>query len=214
MGTRPGGTPECPALFFDTPADFDAWLAEHHATERELWMGLNKSHVHDRGLTWADAVPVALAWGWIDSTSQSIDADARRQRWSPRKRGSTWSLVNIAHVERLTAAGLMQPAGLAAFERRTEARSGIYTYEAPPAELSRDHEALLRADAVAAAFWDAATPTYRKLCRSWVAGAKQQETRDSRAAQLVASCAAGELIPPQRYGQTPAWVAKARALRG
>lgn len=116
MGRRQGGTPERPAVFFDGPDDFRAWLEEHHDTATELWMGLYKKHVEQRGLTWEQAVPVALCYGWIDSLNQRIDDDTRRQRWTPRRPSSRWSATNIAHVERLRAAGLMHPAGLAAYE--------------------------------------------------------------------------------------------------
>ena len=124
IGT-PGGSPERPAVFFTGPEEFRAWLEANHATETELWMGLNKRHVPDRGLTWEQAVPEALCFGWIDSVSQRIDDDARRQRWTPRKTGSNWSAVNIALVEQLTAEGRMHPAGVAAFERRRDDRSGV-----------------------------------------------------------------------------------------
>lgn len=129
MGARGGGTPDRPALFFDAAEDFREWLEENHATETELWMGLRKSHVPNRGLTWEAAVPEALCYGWIDSLAQRIDEDARRQRWTPRKPTSTWSNVNIAHVERLTADGRMRPAGLAAYAKRLADRQGIYSFE-------------------------------------------------------------------------------------
>ncbi len=209
MAAHEGGTPERPALFFDTASDFDAWLAEHHASEPVLWMGLYKKHVTPRGLTWEDAVPVALRWGWIDSTAQRLDADAVRQRWSPRKAGSTWSRVNIAHVERMLADGTMQPAGIAAFERRTPENSAIYSYEMGELGLAPAHEAALRADPAAAAFWDAVTPSYRRAISSWIGRAKQQATRDKRAADLVAACAAGRLASPMRYGDAPSWLARA-----
>lgn len=122
MGRQQGGSPERPAIFFDDAEDFRAWLEEHHETADELWMGLRRAHVRPRGLTWKEAVPVALCYGWIDSLSQPIDDDARRQRWTPRRARSSWSPTNIAHVERLLAEGLMRPAGLAAFEAGTGRR--------------------------------------------------------------------------------------------
>ncbi|WP_237565415.1 YdeI/OmpD-associated family protein [Ornithinimicrobium cavernae] len=207
---RMGGTPERPARFFASAEEFDAWLAAHHDTETELWMGLHQKHVPDRGLTWAEAVPVALCWGWIDSKSERIDEDSRRQRWTPRRPGSNWSTVNIAHVERLIAQGRMQPAGLAAFEARREDRSG-YPYETRDRELPPEYAARLAASPAATAFWEAATPSYRKLAVSWVLTAKQQATRDRRITQLVADCAAGRLIPSQRYGATPKWLERAAA---
>lgn len=214
MPGRPGGTPERPALFFADAAEFRAWLEVNHATATELWMGLYKKHVPDRGLTWDDAVPEALCFGWIDSVAQRIDSDATRQRWTPRKKGSTWSNVNVAHVERLLAEGRMAPAGLAAYEARTPERTGTYSFEADQHRFTPDHAALLAADPDAQAFWDAATDSYRRTAMHWVAQAKQQATRDRRMAQLVEDSSAGRLIPPQRYGQEPVWVTRVRAELG
>jgi uncharacterized protein YdeI (YjbR/CyaY-like superfamily) len=177
-------------------------------------MGLYKKHVPDRGLTWDDAVPEALCFGWIDSIAQRIDDDATRQRWTPRKKGSNWSNVNVAHVERLTAEGRMTPAGLAAFEARDPAKTGIYSFERDDHAFSAEHAALLAADPDAQRWWDAATMTYRRIAMNWVASAKQQATRDRRMAQLIEGSAAGRLIPSQRYGEEPAWVARNRAALG
>lgn len=210
IGT-PGGTPEKPAVFFADAAEFGRWLAAHHDTATELWMGLYKKHTGRGGLTWAEAVREALCWGWIDSRSERIDDDARRQRWTPRRPGSTWSSVNIDSVAELTAQGRMHPSGLAAFERRRADRSGIYAYETRTLELPAAYARLLAADPAAAAFWEVATPGYRKLAVNWVLAAKQQQTRDARMAQLVADCAAGVLIKPQRYGTPPTWVVRAAA---
>lgn len=205
----PGGSAERPALFFTGPDEFDAWLAIHHATETNLWMGLRKKHVTDRGLTWAEAVPVALCWGWIDSVAQRIDDDATRQRWTPRKRTSNWSKVNLDLVERLRAEGRMQPSGLAIWEQR-RLEDAPYTHEVTGEIVLPDHYgAQLAADAGATAFWEAATKTYRKVCSNWVLTAKQEATRDRRMAQLITCSAAGELIPSQRYGDVPAWLSRA-----
>lgn len=214
MAGRPGGTPDRPALFFADAAEFRAWLAGHHATATELWMGLYRKHVPDRGLTWEDAVPEALCFGWIDSVAQRIDADATRQRWTPRRKGSTWSTVNVAHVQRLIAEGRMTPAGLAAFEARVPERTGTYSFEQDTHALTPEHAALLAANRDAQRFWDAATESYRRVAMHWVASAKQATTRDRRMAQLVADSAAGRLIPTQRYGAEPAWVGRVRRELG
>jgi uncharacterized protein YdeI (YjbR/CyaY-like superfamily) len=211
IGT-PGGTRDQPALFFADGAEFGRWLAAHHATADELWMGLWKKASGRGGLQWPDAVREALCWGWIDSRAERIDEHARRQRWTPRRRGSTWSAVNVRAVEELIAAGRMQPSGLAAFEARREDRTGTYSFEqGQEARLTPEHEAELRADPAASAFWDAATNGYRKIVAHWVAGAKQQATRDRRLAQLVEDSAAGRLVKFQRYGTPPQWVARAAA---
>ncbi len=211
---RHGGTPERPALFFSDAEEFRAWLEANHATATELWMGLYKKHVPNRGLTWDDAVPEALRFGWIDSVAQRIDEDATRQRWTPRKKGSNWSKVNVAHVERLTAEGQMTPAGLAAFEARDPAKTGIYSFERDDHAFTPEHAALLAANPDAQRWWDAATMTYRRIAMNWVATAKQQATRDRRMAQLIEDSAAGRLIPSQRYGEEPTWVARNRAALG
>lgn len=208
IGT-PGGTPERPAIFFSGPAEFRAWLEANHDTETELWMGLYKKHVPDRGLTWEQAVPEALCFGWIDSVSQRIDDDARRQRWTPRKATSIWSAVNIAHVERLTAQGRMRPAGIAAFERRRDDRSAVYSHENDEQALPPEYASRLAADAAASAFWEAATPTYRRQVIHWVLTAKQESTRERRLAQLIADSAAGLLVRPMRFGATPRWAERA-----
>lgn len=206
---RPGGTPERPAVFFSGPEEFRAWLEANHDTETELWMGLYKKHVPDRGLTWEQAVPEALCYGWIDSVSQRIDDDARRQRWTPRKPASIWSAVNIAHVERLTAEGRMHPAGIAAYERRRDDRSAIYSHENPEQDLPPEYASRLAADAAASAFWEAATPTYRREVTHWILTAKQEATRERRLAQLIEESAAGRLVAPMRFGATPKWAERA-----
>jgi len=208
IGT-PGGTPERPAVFFSGPDEFRTWLEENHATETELWMGLYKKHVPDRPLTWEQAVPVALCFGWIDSVAQRIDDDAVRQRWSPRKPSSTWSKVNIALVEELTAKGLMTEAGLAAYARRRDDRTGIYSHENPDQALPPEWAARVAANPAASAFLDAATPTYRRQTTHWVLQAKQEATRERRLQQLIDDSAAGVLVPFQRYGEVPKWVARA-----
>lgn len=206
MATWMGGTAERPARFFSDPAAFEAWLAEHHDRETELWVGLFKKHAADRGLTWPDAVPVALCWGWIDSVMHRIDADTVAQRWTPRKPGSNWSRINIALVEELISSGRMRPPGLAAFERRRR-EPAPYSYErGGELALPDAYEAALRADPAAVAFfYGRATPSYRRGCVAWVMQAKTEATRQKRLAELIADSAAGRLIRPQRYGVPPKW---------
>lgn len=202
------GGDEVEVVFFADADEFRDWLEEHHETATELWMGLRRKGHLDRGLTWEDAVPVALCFGWIDSISHRTDDTARRQRWTPRKPRSVWSAVNIAHIERLTAAGLMRPAGLAAYERRDRTVPG-YSYA--QVELSPDEAAQIAANPAAQAFWENATPSYRRVAAHWIQSAKREQTRADRRAALVADCAAGRLIPSQRYGTPRAWLARAAA---
>jgi uncharacterized protein YdeI (YjbR/CyaY-like superfamily) len=108
--------------FFAGPEEFRAWLAANHATEREVFLGLYKKHTGRQTLTWVQAVREALCFGWIDGITRRIDEDAYCIRFTPRRRGSNWSAINVRHVEELLAAGRMHPSGIAAFERRTPAK--------------------------------------------------------------------------------------------
>jgi uncharacterized protein YdeI (YjbR/CyaY-like superfamily) len=195
-------------IFFANAAEFGAWLEANHETATELWMGIYRKADPRHGLSWEDAVVEALCFGWIDSTMRPMDDGARRQRWTPRKPTSNWSAVNIAHVERLLAEGRMRPAGIVAFERRPASRG--YSYE-DVHELTDAEASALASDPAALAFWEAATPGYRRICASWLHGAKREQTRADRLAALISDCAGGRLIPSQRYGETPAWVARAAA---
>lgn len=204
-----GGTDERPATFFADAGQWRAWLETNHDSAPDIWMGLRKKHVANRGLTWEDAVPEALCFGWIDSQVQRIDADTVRQRWTPRRPGSIWSRVNVTLAEELIASGRMRPAGLAAFEARKPDREAVYAYEQTGDEWTADHEASLRANTAASAFWDLSTPSYQRIARHWVTSAKRAATQEARLAQLIECCATGRLIPTQRYGQSPAWLARA-----
>lgn len=211
---RDVGTPERSVILFETADEFRAWLVEHHTTSDGLWVALAKKHVPEPKLDWPRAVREVLCFGWIDSQAMRLDADYTMQRFTPRRSGSIWSNINIAAIQELTEQGRMQPAGLAAYEARRHDRIGVYSFEAEATELPEDYLAMIEADPRAASFWAAATKSYRKVATHWVVSAKQEETRNRRIAQLVSDCAAGRLIPSQRYGTEPVWVAKARAALG
>lgn len=186
------------ARFFETPAEWRAWLEANHATETEVEVGFRRKASGLPSMTWSESVDEALCFGWIDGVRRGIDETSYRIRFTPRKKGSIWSKVNVEKVAQLTAAGRMRPPGLAAFEARTEARSGIYSHERPQT-LPPEYEARLRANAAAWDDWSARPKTYRRQAAHWVASAKREETRERRLAQLIESCAAGRKVPPLSY---------------
>lgn len=194
---------ETPEIYFEGPEAWRAWLQEHHATATEVWVGYWKKHTGRAVLTWSQAVDQALCFGWIDSVRKSVDEDRSRQRFTPRRRGSTWSNINIAKVADLEARGLMTEAGRAAFDARVEDRQGIYSYENGATALSPVYAAQLAASPAAAAFLESQRPTYRSAAAHWVMSAKQERTRERRMAQLVADSEAGMLVKPLRYGRDP-----------
>lgn len=173
-------------IFFATPAEFRAWLEEHHASAPELWVGFHKKGSGRPSITWPEAVDEALCVGWIDGIRKSIDGESYRIRFTPRKPQSTWSAVNLARVEALTREGRMRPAGLKAFEKRTEAKTGIYAYEQrKAAELDEASEQRFRSDPEAWEYFESRPPGYRKTAIWWVVSAKKEETRQKRLEQLI-----------------------------
>jgi uncharacterized protein YdeI (YjbR/CyaY-like superfamily) len=184
-------------IFFATPADWRAWLEEHHDTERELLVGFRKRGSGRASITWPESVDEALCFGWIDGVRRRLDDDSYTIRFTPRRARSTWSAVNVARVKELEAEGRMHPAGLAAFARRSDDRTAIYSYEQRrTAELGEAYEAELRADPAAWAYFAAQPPSYRRAAAHWVTSAKREETRRRRLAQLVADSAQGRPIGP------------------
>jgi uncharacterized protein YdeI (YjbR/CyaY-like superfamily) len=116
-------------------------------------------------------------------------------RFTPRKPRSTWSAVNIRRVGELTAAGRMRPSGLAAFERRSDDRSAIYSYEQRHnAELTPDELARLEADPAARAFWERQPAGYRHTAAYWIGSAKRPETRSRRLTELIEASRAGRRV--------------------
>ena len=118
-------------IFFSSPQEFYDWLEENHESEGEVYVGYWKKATGRASLSWSEAVDQALCFGWIDGRVNRIDHERHMQRFTPRRPNSNWSNVNVAKVERLMQEGRMRPAGLAAFERRREERTGIYSYEKP-----------------------------------------------------------------------------------
>jgi uncharacterized protein YdeI (YjbR/CyaY-like superfamily) len=163
-----------------------------------VYVGFHKTHTGKRAMSWSEAVDQALCFGWIDTRTNSIDDDRYMQRFTPRKPGSNWSNINVEKVARLKEAGLMRPAGLAAFEQRTDERTGVYSFERENTELPPEFEERLRANPAASQYFDARPPWYRRTATHWVVSAKREDTRLRRLAQLIEDSANGLDIKPLR----------------
>lgn len=186
-------------IFFERPEDMRDWFDAHHATATELWHGSYKKATGRPTVTWSQAVDEALCVGWIDSVRYSLDGERSAQRFTPRRRGSNWSAVNVRKVAELIAAGRMRPAGLAAWEARRPERTAVYGYEQDElATLTDEEEGRVRADPAAWGDWEARPPSYRRSVVHWITSAKRPETRARRLAELVAGSAAGRLVKPFR----------------
>jgi uncharacterized protein YdeI (YjbR/CyaY-like superfamily) len=180
--------------YFPTPADLRRWFEKHHATEQELQIGYYKKGSGEPSITWPESVDQALCFGWIDGIRKSLDENSYTIRFTPRKRGSTWSNINIKRAQELIDEGLMQPAGLAAFNARRENRSGIYSYEQRSENLPEPYLGKLKKNKAAWKCFQSQPPGYRKIAMWWIVSAKKEETRLKRLAQLIENCAAGRKI--------------------
>ncbi len=182
-------------IFFATPTDFQHWLDAHHWNARELWVGFYRKASDRPSMTWPESVDEALCVGWIDGLRKTIDAQSYGIRFTPRKETSNWSAVNIKRVLELARQGRVRPAGLKAFERRTEKRSGIYAYEnRHAAVLDKANEWKFRANRAAWQFFQHQPVGYRKTAIWWVVSARKEETRQKRLKTLIADSAARRRI--------------------
>jgi uncharacterized protein YdeI (YjbR/CyaY-like superfamily) len=191
------------APVFFTADEFRAWLEAHHADAGEILVGFWKRGTGKPGMTWPESVDEALCFGWIDGVRRSLGDDAYTIRFTPRKPRSNWSAVNVRRVEELAREGRMRPAGLKAFEARSEDRTAIYAYEQRPADLDGEFADEFRANRAAWAFWQAQAPWYRRNASYWVVSAKKEETRRKRLATLIADSAAGRRLARLSYDKKP-----------
>ena len=171
---------------FATRAAFRGWLEKNHASSDELWVGYWKKATGRPSVTWAETVDEALCFGWIDGIMKRIDDRQHVIRFTPRRRDSIWSEVNKARVERMVEAGLMTEAGQALVDhaRATgewEKASGSLRDWPVPDEV----ESHLAGDADARAWFEGLAPSYRRQMLGWIHGAKRDETRQRRIAQVL-----------------------------
>jgi len=184
-------------VFFADATELRSWFVEHHADAPELLVGYFKKHTGKPTVRHTEAIEQALCFGWIDGIGRRIDDDRYQVRFTPRRKGSVWSAVNVAKIAELTAAGLMQPAGLHAFESRKPERVAAYSYEQPAdAVLDEQQTARFQSEEAAWTWFSAQPASYRRAAVHWVVSAKREDTRHRRLAQLITDSAAGHPVPP------------------
>jgi uncharacterized protein YdeI (YjbR/CyaY-like superfamily) len=186
---------------FKSEAAFDAWMRTHHAGETEIWLRIYKKGSGKPTVSNAEALDVALCWGWIDGIRKRLDDDSFLQRYTPRRAKSIWSQVNRDNVARLTAAGRMQPAG----QRQVDAAKADGRWNAAYAPMRTASHATLPDDLRAAID---ANPRARKTLQTLgrfnlfalafrTNNMKTAAGRARKIASLVAMLARGETIVPE-----------------
>jgi uncharacterized protein YdeI (YjbR/CyaY-like superfamily) len=180
--------------YFCTPADLKRWFRANHATAAELWVGFHKKDSGNPSITWPESVDEALCVGWIDGIRKTLGPDSYTIRFTPRRKGSIWSSVNIARVKVLTGEKRMRPTGLTAFAARQENKSGIYSYEQRRDRLEEPYAGLLAKNTAARDFFEKQPPGYRKVIGWWIVSAKTEETRMQRLKKLIDASAKGRRL--------------------
>jgi uncharacterized protein YdeI (YjbR/CyaY-like superfamily) len=184
---------------FKNAKAFETWLSKHHTTSDGLWLMLAKRGALEATLTYAEAVEIALCWGWIDGQKKGLDDQHFLQRFTPRRARSVWSKINVEKVAALIDAGRMKEAGLAQIEaakadgRWARAYDGARTSEVP-GDLLR----ALEAEPKAKAFFATVNAANRYAVLWRIQTAVKPATRAKRIAQLVAMLARGEVIHASR----------------
>ena len=188
-------------LFFETPTGFRAWLEEHHDAVDVQWVGYYKKASGVPSITWPESVDEALCYGWIDGLRRSIDDRRYMIRFTPRRPGSHWSARNLSRMEELLAKGRVTESGRRIFEARDRRKEQLASYEQDAVELPASYLDRIRTDPDAWTYFQAAPPSYRKQVSWWIVSAKRETTRERRLGILIEASAAGEVIPPLRWGQ-------------
>jgi uncharacterized protein YdeI (YjbR/CyaY-like superfamily) len=188
-----------PVVSFATTGAWSKWLAAHHASSPGVWLKLAKTGASSASITYAQAIDVALAWGWIDGQKGKADEGWWLQRFTRRKAKSPWSKINRAKAEALVAKGSMELPGLAEVERAKRDGRWERAYDgAASSSVPTDLAAVLARNARALAFFETLDGANRYAILYRVQTAKKPETRAERITRFVAMCARGETIHPKR----------------
>lgn len=186
-----------PELFLHTVAEWQRWLSESPSPEG-VRLRLRKVASTQPGFTYAEALDVALCFGWIDGQANSLDADYSLRVFTPRRRNSPWSKINRGHVERLTAEGRMQPGGQAEIDRAKADGRWDAAYRMADDDVPADLQAALDASPAAAAMFAALTKQNRFAIVFRLGSVKRAETRARKLAEYIAMLERGETIHPQK----------------
>lgn len=183
-----------PTLFKSARA-FETWLKKNHASSDGLWLSIAKRGADEPSVTYAEAVEIALCWGWIDGQKKGLDDQHFLQRFTPRRARSIWSKINVDKVAALIEAGRMQAPGYAQIEAAKADGRWARAYDgARTSEVPEDLSAALEAEPKARAFFATIDAANRYAVLWRVQTAAKPETRARRIAQLVDMLARGESV--------------------
>ena len=197
--------PVQPELIVRDAAAWREWLHKFHTDPTGIWLTLAKKNVTEpTSLTYAQALDIALCYGWVDGQVTRRDDATFRQRWTPRRKRSLWSTRNVGIVARLIEEGLMHPAGLAEVERAKADGRWEAAYAGPAtAEVPPDLVAAIAAEPKAASMFQILTSQNRYAILHRLGQTKRPETRARQLETYVAMLARGETLYPQKRTLSP-----------
>ncbi len=183
---KPNAKPDLPIILFEQPKDWQLWLDQNHATSAGVWLRLTKKASGLPCVTYAEALTVALCYGWIDGQSKSFDDTSWLQKFTPRTPKSIWSKINREKALQLIQEGQMQPAGLQAIERAQQNGQWEAAYDSPrTATIPEDFQAELDRNPQAQAFFATLKSSNRYAILFRIQTAKKAETRARRIQQFI-----------------------------
>jgi uncharacterized protein YdeI (YjbR/CyaY-like superfamily) len=186
---------EQPVVFFATPGDLEAWLEENHSSSDGIWLKFAKKGSGIASVVYAEALDLALSFGWIDGQVRRLDERHYLQRFTPRRARSQWSKANRGKAERLIAEGRMRPAGLREVERARADGRWDEAYDSPAtATVPSDFQAALEAEPAAKDFFESLGRSKRYSFLYRIKEAKRPETRARRIAEYVGLLREGKTL--------------------
>ncbi len=175
-----------PILFFASPQEWEAWLHEHHTASSGVWLRHAKKASGLQSVSYAEALDVALCYGWIDGQKKSYDESSWLQKWTPRGAKSIWSKVNREKIQQLINQDRIQPAGIAAVEAAKRDGRWDAAYDSPSqAAVPDDFQAALDSNPTANAFFATLNKQNRYAILWKIQTAKKAETRAKRIQQFI-----------------------------
>mgnify|MGYP001330035109 CR=1 FL=1 len=182
-----------PIIEFKTAETFETWLEKNQENSNGLWLKIFKKDSGIKTISYAEALDVALCYGWIDGQKNTFDELAYLQKFCPRREKSIWSKINIGHVERLIEAGRMKPAGLKAIDKAKANGNWEKAYDSPSKmTIPEDFLKELRKNKKAEAFYKGLNKTNLFSIGFRLQTAKKQETREKRMKEIIEMLARGE----------------------
>lgn len=186
--------------FFKSHTALRKWFEQNYTKKDELLVGYYKKNSGYPSITWEESVDEALCFGWIDGIRKSLGDLSYTIRFTPRRNSSKWSTKNINRVEELIKLKLMHQAGIDAYKKRKEENSHTYSFEQRVIKLDEHYETIFKNNKKAWKYFEEQVQSYRKPAIHWIMSAKQEQTRLKRLKTLIMCSAAGEVIPPLRWG--------------